>query len=521
MTDRHGRDHSTGMNTYPPSCQLELRVRKAACGAAYLGLLWPTLGCEDEGPSAETISRAEAAYVECMAEHGLEVEHVSLSPDNVDVRLVPGDYTDQEATAATLACEERVALIFDGAPIESQEQCEHQLSSASDAAGELGEAFASYSPDQCQPNTETWDVSVQPLLETRCGLCHGEEPAFGATVSLTDYDILVEGPPGDRLVDRIALRTAAHTMPPPNSPQLDHAELDLLVEWATCGFVHPDATVGLDVSRDAYAVDVPENLTLPHFELLAPDFKLGQHELDRYQCFAFDVPVDEDRYMKRIQIALDESRVLHHVLVLHDPERVSAEEDRFRCEDWPRDETPILWGWAPGGGAFDFEEGGLLLQPTDRIVIQIHYNNGAGLADVQDSSGIRIFHGPAEGRQWQMVANGPDLFAVPEGESVACGNELSVDSPHRVLAAFPHMHRLGAELHTYVQTASGRQTPLIDLSGWNFEAQRFYEVDTVVEAGDSLHTWCGFRNGSGRPTKSGSATDEEMCLNFLYVSPEE
>jgi hypothetical protein len=483
-------------------------------------MLLTTFGCSDTGPSPEVISRAEAAYIECMAEFGIEVQEVSLDPNDVNVRLVPGDYLDEEAIAATTTCEERVEPILNGNAQDLPEQCSHELSPASDSAGQVGAAFEHYDPSRCQPDAETWDISVRSLLEKHCGKCHGGPPAFGAPISLTDYDMVTAGPPGNRLADRIAWRSAAHTMPPPNSPPLDHAELDLLVEWATCGEVHPDPTVGLDVNRKPYATEVLSNLDLPSFELLAGGFPIGKNELDRYQCFAFDVPVDEARYLKRIQLSLDESRVLHHLLVLHDPERLSADDVRFRCEDWPLDETPIIWGWAPGTGPFDFDDGGLLLEPRDRIVVQIHYNNGAGLEGVEDNSGIRVFHGPAEGRRWSMMTTNAFDFDVPEGESVACGSTPAVESRYRVLAAFPHMHRLGAELHSEIERADGSRQPLIDLTGWNFEAQLFYELDEVLEPGDRIHTWCGFRNNSGRPTTSGSATNQEMCFNFLYVSPE-
>jgi hypothetical protein len=492
---------------------------------AYLGIACSPyfVACSKngDGPSEEAIARAEAAYLECMEELGITVESVSLAPDDVHVRILKGDYTEEEAGEASLYCEDLVQpILLEEEATRKKLTCDHQLSEESEVAGKLGIAFDDYDPAICQPDAFAWEQNVSPLIEERCGTCHSSEPAFGAPVSLTDYDELLMGDPGKRLVDRIAIRAAAHTMPPPTSAQLEHAELDLLVEWATCGEVHPDPSVGLNADRKLYAVEEPDNLKLPSFDLLADNFAVGRDTLDRYQCFAFDLPIDEARLMRRIQVSLDESRVLHHILVLHDPERVSDGDDSFRCEDWPRDDTPILWGWGPGGNAFDFAEGGLRIEPTDRVVVQIHYNNGAGLEDVRDNTGIRLFHGPTGGREWSMLTTGAEDFRVPEGPSIACGDVGPLPEKMRVLASFPHMHRLGAELHTTIHRANGKSEDLINLTGWNFEAQQFYATETILEPGDNVHTWCAFRNNSGVATTSGNRTDQEMCFNFLYISPE-
>lgn len=496
-------------------------VRLASAGLLTLASF---IGCakKEDQASKETIARAKEAYLECMTEHGINIGSVTFSSDGlVDIFIMMGDYTGEEANEASTICEERVQpILLAPAGKEGENSCSHELSEESEVAGKLGIAFDQYNPEGCEPDAVAWEATVSPVLEEHCGTCHGSEPAFGAPLSLTDYGELVSGPPGRRVVDRIALRVASHTMPPPSSPQLEHQDLDLLVEWATCGEVHPDPSVGLAADKPRYAIDVPENVELPNFELLADNFALAADALDRYQCFGFDLPIDEARLLRRIQVSLDESRVLHHMLVIHDPSRISEGDNTFRCEDWPRDNTPILWAWAPGGGAFDFEEGGLRLEPTDRIVVQIHYNNGAGLEGVGDNTGVRLFHGPTGRREWSLLTTGPDSFLVPEGTSVACGDTGPISSPMRVLAAFPHMHRLGAELHTQIERADGSTEDLINLTGWNFEAQQFYSIDAVLEVGDNVDTWCAFRNNSGVATSSGSRTDQEMCYNFLYVSPD-
>ncbi|MBX2797741.1 MAG: hypothetical protein KTR31_08740 [Myxococcales bacterium] len=140
-------------------------------------------------------------------------------------------------------------------------------------------------PSSCVPDREAWEATVAPIVQARCGDCHGDLPVFGAPDALVDFDELIRGAFGNRLADRMARRAAMHTMPPPNSPQLDHAELDQLVGWATCGEVHPDPTIGLVVDRQPYTVDVPDNALLPSFDILADGFEVAVDLVDRYFMF--------------------------------------------------------------------------------------------------------------------------------------------------------------------------------------------------------------------------------------------
>ena len=51
------------------------------------------------------------------------------------------------------------------------------------------------------------------------------------------------------LIDRIVVRMDEDTMPPPTAARPGHIHRDTIVERASCGLVHPDETVGLEVSR--------------------------------------------------------------------------------------------------------------------------------------------------------------------------------------------------------------------------------------------------------------------------------
>jgi hypothetical protein len=394
--------------------------------------------------------------------------------------------------------------------------CEHPVQDG-DA---VQDPFARYDPTTCVPDRATFDAEVATRLDDGCGSCHGDPLQAGAPFPLTDYDDLVAGEPGNRKVDRIAQRVALGTMPP-SPASLDDAAIDALVGWSTCGAVRPTEGAGLSVNAPVYTSTGPPNDDLPSFDVTLPAFRVPTGGDNLYECFAIDVPVDSARHVRRMQVVLDDARVVHHVVLLHDPQRLTAgRNEPWNCGSSIDPQTPFLYAWAPGGNAFDFEEGGLPVAPGDRVVLQMHYHNAAGYTDAVDSSGVRVFHDAPAGRPWVMQDIGPESFALPPDQWSSACSVSKVTEPLRMLAGMPHMHELGVEFHQDILRADGTVEPIVDLAGWNFHTQQFYRYDAVLEPGDWLDTWCVWDNYTARPVRFGENTEDEMCYHFAYVSRE-
>ena len=83
----------------------------------------------------------------------------------------------------------------------------------------------------------------------------------------------------------------------------------------------------------------------------------------------------------------------------------------------------------------------------------------------------------------------------------------------------PHMHEIGdAYTHT-LERMDGTTESIIDLSGWSFDLQFFYEYDVEVKAGDTLKLTCKYVNDQDFDVRAGQGTTDEMCFNFMYVTP--
>ena len=228
--------------------------------------------------------------------------------------------------------------------------------------------------------------------------------------------------------------------------------------------------------------------------------------------------IESSKLIKRIEVDLDDTRVLHHIVLYRDTNL--RHEGSFRCAGTPSD-SDFLYAWAPGQDAIQFESGGLLTQPGERFIIQIHYNNAAGITDIVDRSGIRIHYGEQDGTEYGMFVPGPNIgiLVSPNSEHTVTG-VCRISEEITLLAGMPHMHEAGTDFRSDVIRADGTHINLIELTGWSFEAQLFYEMPITLYPGDELLTTCSYKNpDSDRTIFFGDGTEDEMCFNFVYATP--
>jgi hypothetical protein len=389
--------------------------------------------------------------------------------------------------------------------------------SADTGASDTGTSADAYDPSECEPSYEAWQRHSKDIVDSYCTTCHAQDPQFGAPFPLLDYDALLSGEPGERKVDLMAEQLMARTMPPPSNPQLPHTDLDTLVEWATCGQQHPDHSIGLEASAPVWQAPPDPPAGTESFDVTADEFEIGVDTLDHYQCFVVDAPVDVDRFMKRFEPVVDDGRVVHHLLVSIDRDSTET-RDSYRCTGFPSGDG-YVYVWAPGQGPIEFEEGGLRIGPGDKFVLQIHYNNGAGAEDVRDSSGFRVYHDAPEGTEFGLASIGPYSIYVPANAPGRAESTCEVKRDVFIRASWPHMHEIGSTLKTSILRADGTEETLIDLTGWSFEAQIIYDTPTTVYPGDRLRTTCNYDNPYDFAVMFGEGTQDEMCFNFMYISP--
>jgi Copper type II ascorbate-dependent monooxygenase, C-terminal domain/Copper type II ascorbate-dependent monooxygenase, N-terminal domain len=386
-----------------------------------------------------------------------------------------------------------------------------------DAAPAPTDGGATSDASSCVPDRALWTSTVRAQVERQCGSCHGATPNYGAPFSLLDYDANLAGRVGMRHVDRIAARLMAGTMPPSGTPAPPDDIARSIVQWASCGAQTPTPGTGLRASAPLFRSPEMAPAGMASFELRADNFTVNRALTERYQCYAFNVPVMAARFARRFEIILDHPEVVHHVVLLRDPDRTSP-SDAFECQSMSNG-VQFLYAWAPGQNALQFPEGGLRMTPGDRFVLQLHYNNSAGRDGFTDRSGVRIYHDVPTGTEYGMVAMGPTTFSIPPRSTASVESACTVAQGSRLLTGMPHMHGIGTGFSQRVLRAGGTMDPVLTLQGWGFDTQLFYDTPVTFGAGDRIVTRCDFNNTRDTVTRSGAHTTDEMCFNFAYVTP--
>ncbi|MEE2786712.1 MAG: hypothetical protein VX589_05185 [Myxococcota bacterium] len=375
--------------------------------------------------------------------------------------------------------------------------------------------------DGCVPERARFDTDIGPHFEQYCGLCHGSSLAFGAPYTLTNYNGLFDAVGDIRVLDVAIAELSAGTMPPAGHMRPGTQVREDILDWATCGAwrtgtdLLPNPGANFDVDRNIL-MDLGEPpADSDFFELRANAFEIPPNVDDHYECFRFEAPVDEPRFIRRIETLIDDVRVLHHVVLV--PDEAGEPNTNSPCD--VINPSSLTYAWAPGQGALQFPEGGIRLEPGQRLTLNIHYNNTARHPDVRDSSGVRIYHSAIEGPEVAMLTFGPLDIRIPAGENGSASGWCQMPSDTNLLYSFPHMHDAGTGFSQVIEHDDDTETDIINIFGWDFDAQYIYDTPVALPRGTVVRTTCTYRNATERTIRFGENTRDEMCFNFSYISP--
>jgi hypothetical protein len=373
----------------------------------------------------------------------------------------------------------------------------------------------------CVPSATEF-AGVRPLFVAYCSACHGAELAGGAPFSLLEYDaLLAPDASGVRPVDRIGAALTSGAMPPGAFPQPTALERAVLAAWASCTTVdHHAADAGHGDAGSAHDHDagLPDKGPLmvsrkpltpsgpPPTSAQAITLTLDEHAApvdgDEYASRYFSALVSEPRFVRYFEPVVDDARVVHHLTL-----RFSGSRSGY------------LYTWGPGGSALEFPDGGLRITPEDTLHVEVHYHNGAQIPGIMDSSGVRLYVDEPVGTEYGLANLASwDIYVPPYGTASAT-QRCDVPEPVHVFAAWPHMHEVGEAVEHQIMRADGSQESLIALTGWDFHSQRIYAIGVDLGAGDRLELECRYVNRTSRTVAAGVATTDEMCFDFLYVTP--
>ena len=393
----------------------------------------------------------------------------------------------------------------------------------------------------------TWDNDIQPMTAQYCVRCHNPEGT--GPVSFTDYEIV------EIYAEYMLERIDAGEMPPPAADpecrdyvgsehlSLPEDQRDLLAEWIETGkhrgpgYREPvEPTLELELP----GADLELYLPAPY----DPQFDDPANPDNEYRCFAIEHGQAETFFVTGLGPLVDAFPLVHHIVVFKDSVADIPDHDPavgWNCiDDMDGLEIGMIAGWAPGALPAHFPEGtGYRVEPHERIVIQMHYYDGApDRPELTDRSGYAFTITDAVEQELFIYPYGRESFVIPAGdadyaytsrdlipESIDLGDvELPFPSTD-VYGVFPHMHQLGKAYELWVERPDGTEECVASSEEWDFDNQLTYMLREPVDIGpgDTVRWTCRWDNSIANPELIhnppidigyGERTDEEMCWAF-------
>lgn len=369
---------------------------------------------------------------------------------------------------------------------------------------------------------------VDTVIDQGCRSCHSNPPKFGAPMPLVSQDDLMapsHSDPNTPVYKLVGTRIHDDTKPMPQAPNQRLSALDTstLDDWVAAGAPARAASDSCTPTTSDAGIDAPTPLDCTADTKLAPTvaWSMPQNANDEYVCYGFDYTPTEKRQVVQMTPRVQNDKIVHHMLLFQSDGPSGFDGSPKPCSAFGNSSWKLMYGWAPGGGALTMPpEAGFPATGTTHYVVQVHYNNVNQLGGQTDTSGFDLC------TTTKLRPNDADVFAfgslnfsIPPNaqKTITCQHKVTslLDGAH-LIAALPHMHKIGTAISTTIPASS---TDLGTVINFSFDAQAWKPIDHVLKSGEVVQTQCTYNNTTGFPVKFGENTENEMCFSFTMYYP--
>ncbi|HVS13356.1 MAG TPA: hypothetical protein VMV46_05510 [Thermoanaerobaculia bacterium] len=366
----------------------------------------------------------------------------------------------------------------------------------------------------------TFTEHVAPIFFENCVSCH--RPGQVAPMSLLTYE---DARPWAKSIRRV---TAEGTMPPwfanpahgdfVEDSRLGDEERDLIARWVAGGAKQGDPAKMPEAPTFTSEWRIGE----PDLVLTMEPFAVGDDVEDHYEWLAIENPLDEDRWIKSVEVRPSFMEAAHHNLTFIAPPGAGPES--------LGNERNLVVGWAPGAMPFRYPEGrGKLLPARSNVLFQMHYHKtpGPGTGGVdQTSVGIELYDQGVEVKPVTTMWVLDPMLRIPPGEaSYQSVSEFTFENDGVIYNFTPHMHLRGKSFRYSAIYPDGRQEILLDVPDYDFNWQLTYtpREPLPMPAGTKVVCEAVFDNSAGNPANPdptievtwGEKTTDEMMIGFM------
>jgi hypothetical protein len=424
-------------------------------------------------------------------------------------------------------------------------------------------------------------------LAAHCASCH--QPG---QVGAAHWQLSTAGD-ASNVAEGIGVVTAAKYMPPwpasnlgvplLHSKALDQKSIDTLVKWAsTGGKLDEPASTLVKPAKVAPGLQPRHDVVMK-----MPQAYTGTMAVTNdYRCFILDPKFTQPTYMTGYEVTPDQIKEIHHAQVFQVPARlVPRVESRdaqdpgpgWQCYGGPGgiSQDGLIAGWVPGQDPAVFgHDAGVLFEPGDKIVLQIHYHYDT--TPTPDRSTLSIQTAPGTAHLKKLIIVNPlapvEIPCMPGTVAVLCDRQAAINddgrlygetgsfvengllmichhTPDELTAGFNgvassdcdwpvpesgtivgvlgHMHTLGKSVRLTLDPGKPTQKILLDIPTWNFDWQMNFTLATPihVNAGQVVRLSCTWDrsldpNRAPKYIVFAEGTEDEMCFGTYGLIPD-
>lgn len=375
----------------------------------------------------------------------------------------------------------------------------------------------------------TFSTDIARIVHQRCSYCHhdGQSAPFNL---LTYQDVR-------KRADTILKALESGAMPPwlaepgygefSNDRRLPDDEKLLLVNWLKAGAPEGDPTrAPPPPTWSSGWLEGPPDLIVK----MDKPFELGPDGADVYRHFVIPVSLPADRFVRAVQFAPGNPRIVHHAFIRVDDEGLARKLDG--ADGSPGIDRMVSTARMPGGQFLTWNPGsrpavapkGLAwrLRKNSDLVVETHLNRTGKPETLQASIGFYFTDEPPTNScfTFKLGSFALDFPAGATNELVRDSMVLPVDVD--LLAIYPHAHFLAKEMKGWAILPNGEKQWLIWIKQWDFNWQGDYRFKTPVNLpkGTALQIEYSYDNSTNNPANPhhpprrvvyGDKSNDEMC----------
>ena len=368
----------------------------------------------------------------------------------------------------------------------------------------------------------TYVNDIAPLLEQKCIKCHQDGGI--APWPMNGYPMVA----GWSAMMREVLNTGI--MPPwqadphigvyGNDISLEREDKRKILAWIDGGLKKGE---GKDPLADVELTAQNWTLGTPAYQILLDQEDIPANGIIDYRYQEKMVEIEEDKYLKAVEVKPGNPAVLHHVLARVQYPDGQEHPVAIRGSEWL---DGLLLGWAPGGEVEVFPEGsGRKIPAGSSILFQLHYTTSGKAESDQTKIGLYFHEGTPEK---EYVIHGPADFRLkipPHAKNHPVVATEHFERPITLYAMLPHMHYRGKSMNYVANYPDGTSEVVLNVADYNFNWQRFYYLKEPLDlpAGSSITVNAVFDNSAQNPFNPdpektlyfGEQTFDEMMIGYM------